>query len=385
MKIYDKIIIKDFGPIKHVELEIKEIMIFIGPQATGKSTIAKLIHFFKHLRTYFFSDKANPNHLLSLFKNFFGARSLLNSPNAEIEYISQTNKITLKNKKIHFNTLSQQDYKTILIPAGRAVYSLISDSLFSLTVESVNIDPMILNFGRHIELARKKIADILSKEQEFEVLFKDILKGDFQYINGESRIYLPKNAEEDQQSLFAAIDNVKAQQISLLQKIDEKYITLDRASSGQQEVLPLLLILRDIFYSETKHFVTVEEPEAHLYPCSQYKLIELISRVHNSHDDKNSLIITTHSPYILSAFNNFIFAYQVADLGVPAKVKNVISAQSWINPNKVAAYSVNNGMIKSIINESTQLIAENEIDDASENIAVPFDELLELYQECKHG
>ncbi|MFK7948849.1 MAG: AAA family ATPase, partial [Saprospiraceae bacterium] len=32
-----KLIIKNFGPIKDVKLEIKDFMVFIGPQASGKS------------------------------------------------------------------------------------------------------------------------------------------------------------------------------------------------------------------------------------------------------------------------------------------------------------------------------------------------------------
>ena len=44
-----KIEIKNFGPIKELKLEIKDFMLFIGPQASGKSTIAKTIFFFKSL------------------------------------------------------------------------------------------------------------------------------------------------------------------------------------------------------------------------------------------------------------------------------------------------------------------------------------------------
>jgi len=221
----EKIIIKNFGPLKQLELDLKEIMVFIGPQASGKSTIAKLIHFFK-------------------------------------------------------------------------------------------------------------------------------------YVNGENRIYFEEN----------------------------QYITLDRASSGQQEVLPLILILMDVFYSKQLNFVTIEEPEAHLYPYSQYKLIDLISRVHHCHVDKNRFIVTTHSPYILTAFNNFLFSYRVAQVSESAqvKVKTVIPEASWLNPKQLAAYSVREGRAESILNESTGLIADNEIDEVSEDIAGDFDALLEIYRAFKH-
>lgn len=44
-----KITIDHFGPIRHCELETKDFMIFMGPQASGKSTVAKIIFFFKNI------------------------------------------------------------------------------------------------------------------------------------------------------------------------------------------------------------------------------------------------------------------------------------------------------------------------------------------------
>jgi predicted ATPase len=43
-----RIVIKNFGPIKDVDIPIHDFMIFIGPQASGKSTIAKAIYFFRN-------------------------------------------------------------------------------------------------------------------------------------------------------------------------------------------------------------------------------------------------------------------------------------------------------------------------------------------------
>lgn len=44
--------IKNFGPIKDVKMEINNIMIFIGPQASGKSTIAKNIFYFNSVKDF---------------------------------------------------------------------------------------------------------------------------------------------------------------------------------------------------------------------------------------------------------------------------------------------------------------------------------------------
>ena len=43
-----QIIINKLGPIDHCELDIKDLMIFTGQQASGKSTIAKSVFFFKY-------------------------------------------------------------------------------------------------------------------------------------------------------------------------------------------------------------------------------------------------------------------------------------------------------------------------------------------------
>ena len=53
-----------------------------------------------------------------------------------------------------------------------------------------------------------------------------------------------------------------------------------------------------------------EEPEAHLYPETQSDIVELIGLLANLYH--NQIIKTTHRPYILSAFNNLLYAYQVA-------------------------------------------------------------------------
>ena len=39
------IIIKNIGPIKEVELDLNKINVFMGPQSSGKSTIAKIISY----------------------------------------------------------------------------------------------------------------------------------------------------------------------------------------------------------------------------------------------------------------------------------------------------------------------------------------------------
>ena len=57
-----KIVIKNFGAIPDAEIEIKSILVLIGEQASGKSTIAKLIYFFKSIRDELFNHIYQDNN-----------------------------------------------------------------------------------------------------------------------------------------------------------------------------------------------------------------------------------------------------------------------------------------------------------------------------------
>jgi predicted ATPase len=45
-----KLSIKNFGPISELNININKVMVFIGPQASGKSTVSKSIYLFKSLK-----------------------------------------------------------------------------------------------------------------------------------------------------------------------------------------------------------------------------------------------------------------------------------------------------------------------------------------------
>lgn len=77
--------IANFGPVRNVSIEIRPLLVLVGQQASGKSTIAKLIYFFQSLSSEFFSryyqssnKKVDLTHDLKLpirekFYDFFGS------------------------------------------------------------------------------------------------------------------------------------------------------------------------------------------------------------------------------------------------------------------------------------------------------------------------
>ena len=83
--------------------------------------------------------------------------------------------------------------------------------------------------------------------------------------------------------------------------------------------------------------------------------------------------MTTHSPYILSQINNYIFAKSQNDL------KNVtireIPSSLYIDYNDVSAYKIVGGYVNNIMDEEYGGIDVNEIDECSRNITKVFDKL----------
>lgn len=60
-------------------------------------------------------------------------------------------------------------------------------------------------------------------------------------------------------------------------------------------------------------------------------------------------------------------------------VEDILPTTSWLNPEHVSTYYVEDGQIRSIMDDG--LIADNEIDDTSEDIAEIFDQLLNIYRQ----
>lgn len=98
------ILIKNVGPIKNVELDLNKINVFMGPQSSGKSTIAKIISYCSWCeKNYILESKP--------LKDFYG--ELLEFHNLEDSYFSDDSYIEYQSKNCHivFNGRDKKDIK----------------------------------------------------------------------------------------------------------------------------------------------------------------------------------------------------------------------------------------------------------------------------------
>ena len=127
-------------------------------------------------------------------------------------------------------------------------------------------------------------------------------------------------------------------------------------------------------FSLTQHVsIYLEEPEENLFPSTQYELVKWMARQINT-TKGNSLCIATHSPYILSSFNNLI---QAADNENSVVVGSIIGESMAIPFEDINVYAVDKGTVKDIKDYDLRLISQTDLDAASDAIASDFSKLLE--------
>ena len=75
-----RLIVKNFGPLKNIDIELKDVTVFIGPQATGKSCLAKLVNI---IISSWFKEKSDDE----FYKHLTDSNINFVTNNTEIVYI----------------------------------------------------------------------------------------------------------------------------------------------------------------------------------------------------------------------------------------------------------------------------------------------------------
>lgn len=335
----ENLIIKNFGPIAEAKFELKDINIFIGTTSSGKSTVAKLIAIFKGISV---KNKFGLNE----FRNLLAAYNIdfAITDNTLIYYMNENIEIKLANKSFAINSKENNPYTPIFpiyIPAERLFFSTLSQSIFTLINYAISLPKWLIDFGAKFEQARNTMQKVPLNFLNAEYSFED------------------------------NTDYIRLQ--------NEIKIKLSQASSGLQSVIPLLLVILYNTEKQGEDIFVIEEPELNLYPSSQKDLIELIiARINQSPNDK--LIITTHSPYLLTTIDNLIQAQKVSDL-IPERkneVEEIVNKDAWINFERVSCYYFDQGTCKSTLDKENQSIGPSNIDDVSISLSETFEKLLTI-------
>lgn len=424
----ERLQVKNFLTIKDADIEIKKLNILIGAQASGKSVIAKLVHYFESLLQKTFPDAVQSlagkreldKTMLQRFESIFprhtweGSTFSIIYQNKQIQFeiegsygaqkntllkikysknvynlfnrmktcyqkhLSEPkdNEITFSfgniESRAYFKTLKevlsnssfQNSFNTpIFIPASRSFFANLQKNIFSFLASNIDIDPFIKEFGNVYQNSKFMHKSNLfggSEDKKTEKIHKEIAAIATKIVNGEYEYF------DDQDWIIQR----------------GRRTNLANGSSGQQEALPMMIVLacshiftQGIYTGSPTVFI--EEPEAHLFPFAQHLVLSAISVLY--HEWNTRFFITTHSPYILSAVNNLMYANDLIENKKSSKEKiaKIIGKSNPINFDQTSAYTLKTGKSVSILDKSERLISTQFIDSTSEILESEFSALME--------
>ena len=427
-----KIRISKFGPVQKAEVDLdKKMQVFIGTQASGKSTVCKVVYYCQKIRDYTLeflmdSDQFLYNHKNEYFnlymkylqKQFMGCfGKTKHMKKFQIEYTFGEKKIaitlnrdgyirfrfddelkhglsTLINEasdmylnkinsdkivsifdnisarailkqqfKERLYTLFENNAEIIYIPAGRSLLATMSEQL-----QEFSISDMDLTMQEFIKLIR-------NTKSKFGTKIPDVVKDYTKMVKGQ----VNNSSLDIAYCLIRDIFKADYTNESDGEKVyfDEKHwVKLMYSSSGQQEVLWILMLTFVIILENKNSFVIIEEPEAHLFPIAQKNVISLISLMLNSTDSK--AIITTHSPYILTSVNILLYSDKVEK---NSKENSVIPRNLRVNYYTFGAYKLDSGTdveenMLNLLDEESHMISTDYIDEVSTITNQELDRLL---------
>ena len=388
-----RLIIRNFGPIEEVDINLKRINLIIGPQSSGKSCVLKIACYCDWVERQieltqepdrFCNSQTFVNNLI-VFHKLYGFLK----PKSYIKYISDVSSFEYseesKQCNYNWNELKRWNYKRVkiaYIPSERNLVAAIPN-WFQVSMKKDNI----LDFMQEWEFSRKSFSKG-EKILDLPVVYK----------------YNPKN------------------QTDSIELANGEELELTVTSSGLQSLTPLYIMLRYLtseFYKEEhttveqmmikdnlskiisnkcghlpvekqseivekilKHHHTdlyIEEPEAHIFPSTQKSFVYSLVNMLNS-KVKHNCFLATHSPYIMTAFNNMILAGEIAENSKEKEiqVKERFSKRMMLKYKDVAAFEMKDGKAYSIMDDECRLISADAIDSASQEISSDFDFLLNL-------
>jgi ABC-type ATPase involved in cell division len=362
--------VKNFGPIKDATIEVNALTVLIGEHASGKSTLAKLVYFFKSLKKdlvelsrldpneinatkvkntlrdkfyfYFGSTRLLPESYLVKFCFAGGKCIVLEGSPLRLQFES-TNwsfdlakhildiapAVNFYRMRNEFEAALKEEKKleqrlgeflgdhsdAFFIPAGRNITTSYPESFLEAFYQQLPqlTAPKVDDEGNVTRNDAQKINLYLIREFIGKTsLWKEYFKGT-SFARFLAQVH-------DRKHLIAEIDQLLKGSYKVNDSIGEhlvlkdgQRVLLENSSSGQQESIR---IIQDVVLSITDGqpvFRVIEEPEAHLFPSGQESILKLLAALINSSgspapEKLNTVFITTHSPYILNIINNMVFA-----------------------------------------------------------------------------
>lgn len=410
----NRLIIRNVGPIESVDLNLKKVNMFIGPQGSGKSTIAKIISFCSWLeKVNEVTDRAAVDGLIKRLGTFHHIE----------EYFTDKSVILYVGENVVFAYNWKKD-SAIEIPERFGEFNnsrFHSDEVLLTAVNKV-VNPKVIYIPaeRNFVSAVPNLKDYSDKRDNLQSFVNDWF---------DAKRHYTKESPMPVSKLGLAYYYNKGVDVDYLRMNGKGEIPLTSASSGFQSIVPLTVLVKWLssgIYEENKPFspaeneqvrnilshlsgdakgselellerlrgfiqgrvyshtqFVIEEPCQNLFPKTQMDLLYyLISEI--NHGRNHRLVMTTHSPYILYALNNCMLAYLVRDKVDKEMAAKIECLPYALNPKDVSVWSLQDGYVRdangqanNTIQDERGLVRKNYFNEVMRQVMGDFNKLLE--------
>lgn len=414
----NRLVLKNIGPIKYIDIPLNKINVFIGPQSSGKSTIAKIVSFCSWLekdseRTELLAIKGLIQELEKFHRleGFFDENSsiLYIGDNVAFAYnvdvplelperFEDCNPSHYYNKEFVFYTIEKEATpKVCYIPAERNfvsampnakkyadredyLLSFIEDWLESKRHYPTNKAMELINLGVRFYYNEKMDKDVLLLEDGEPISLTNASSGMQSLVPLMVLLNWFSNGIYEENKPYSPEEMMTIRR--LLTDISKNNATED------EQKMQLLERMKNIMegrvYTHTQFII--EEPEQNLFPKTQVEFFYFLLSMVN-HGRKHRLVLTTHSPYVLYALNNCLLAHIVAKNIEPELQTEINALKHAVDPKLVSVWQIENGHLvddKGTQNETIQdekgLIRKNYFNSIMKQVMGEFNELLNYYE-----
>lgn len=388
----ERLKIRNFGPVKDLDVEIKPLTLFIGDQGVGKSTVIKLYTLLRQLersmaqgrtiKAASFKASYCDHYRMS---SFFSTDTYIHFRGNGCEFEYKDSSFTVIDKKDDFYDIA----KILYVPAERTILSLMDTSAKNVK----DLPDMLMTFNEEFEDAKKKLKrdfvlpyDHLSYTYDKQNSISWIVGNGYKTRLAESssgiQSSVPLCMVSSYLSWLVASEKERSMSVEEKRRLNDKVAEI--MAAGYSDSVKDAMLKNLSGYNRYSCFVNVvEELELSLFPKSQVNVLRMLIGLMNGQKG-NMLLLTTHSPYLLAALNISIMAAKVA--AVNEEYRRLVEEKiplSWqLHPDMVAVYSLSHDDSRyctNAISEKTNMVAANYLDTASTLLSEEFQQVYNLY------
>lgn len=422
------IAIKNIGPIKEVvTISLNKINVFMGPQSSGKSTIAKIISFCTWVEKDVATNQSlseyedNKTYFRERLESFHKIKGYFNS-DSYIRYKSEVVDIVWENEECSISWVDKYAYKRskiayipsernmVILPEARKsefgntnIRSFLFDWFEARKKYSDENNLSVLNLGVNYYYVEGSEEDHIkgnNNGSEYDILLSSASSG-LQSITPLIAIieYLTKWIYDEDTISFELderrqrVNRILVEEKVLKPYFDKVYLPIEdrqdftnsfneKLHEKEEKAVKYFeeykTILNSLFKTTNSQFI-IEEPEQNLFPEAQRDLVYyFLQKCLNI--EGNRLTLTTHSPYVLYALNNCMMAGLVRDKMEANELSKLKCNQSKIDPIDISIYEIREGVVRRTIQGEDGLIFDNYFDQKMKDLMDDFYLMLNYYE-----